>query len=355
MTTRQLRATVISASLVFLPMQADAQFFKKLFKKKPKTEVVAKVSSDVKNVPQTVMLNPDSLKDNSNNRNGFAGIPLGINAEKFERMLVEKGFVGQAQQANQTAKTYRFTGDVMGSPATVTLIVSEKTATVYAVDVEEPTVYSKEADVKKRFAQLKASLVETYGKGYVDNGGEGYNIMTRLGCVNLHFERITVGGGYMIGFSVDDAKAYATAYEEMADKEYEAKPRTVAQGLAEIEKHTDVVGLGTRLIGSRYFTRARNVLKEYEYATNKITTRELQASFALPGGYSSKAVIRRKGSSLISFIITANEDKALLEQAVKVGGYVSAGKNTYKNGKVKMVWTEDKQGNQILKFTAATR
>lgn len=351
----KLSIVVLSVMLGFFPVQAEAQFFKKLFKKKPKAEVVAESKDNGKGNVQTVMLNTDSLADNSNNRNGFLGIPLGINAERFEKELKTKGFEPIEITGNQTAKTYRYSGEVMGSKSQVTLIVSEKTATVYAVDVEEPAVYNNEADVKKRFAQLKTMLVDVYGKGYVDNGGECYNIQTKLGSVNIHFERITIGGGYMIGFSVDDAKAYATAYEEMADKEYEAKPRNITLGLADLDKHTDVVGLGTKILLGKTFYKARNVLKEYEYTTNRTTARELQASMNLPGGYISKITIKRRGNSVTGVTIVANEDEGLLSQAIKVGGYVDAGKEIFKNGKIRINKGKDKQGNQTLKFSATLR
>lgn len=351
----KVSTVVLSVLIGFVPLEADAQFFKKLFKKKPKTEVVTEAKENVKDDVQTVMLNTDSLADNSNNRNGFLGIPLGINADRFEKALIAKGFEAIETVGNQTAKTYRFTGEVMGSKSKLTLVVSEKTATVYAVDVEEPVVYNTEADVKKRFGQLKEMLVGIYGKGFVDNGGECYNIVTKLGCVNIHFERITIGGGYMIGFSVDDAKAYATAYDEMAEKEYETKPRNITLGLADLDKHTDVVGLGTKIISGKTLTKARSILKEYEYTTNKITTRELQASLKLPGGYTSKITVRRRGRSVTGVTIVANEDETLLNQAVKVGGYIDSGKNAYRNGKIRMNKDKDKQGNQILKFTAALR
>ena len=349
------KIVALSVLLGMLPLQTEAQFFKKLFKKKAKAETVAEVKDSGKDDIQTVMLNTDSLADNSNNRNGFLGIPLGINAERFEAQLKAKGFEALQQADKQTAKTYRYNGEVMGSMATVSLAVSEKTGTVYAVDVEEPAVYNTDADVRKRFAQLKADLVGIYGKGYVDNGGEGYNIVTKLGGVNIHFERITIGGGYMIGFTVDDAKAYATAYEEMADKEYEAKPRNIALGLAQIDMHTDIVGLGTRIMSGKTLTKARNVLKEYEYATKKITKSDLRAGLTLPGGYKADVTVRRRGQTVTGVTITANEDESLLMQAVKIGGYVSVGKDDYKNGRIKISLAKDKQGNHVLKFAATLR
>ena len=41
---------------------------------------------------QLALADISTLADNSNNRNGFMGIPLGIKADGFEKQLLEKGF-----------------------------------------------------------------------------------------------------------------------------------------------------------------------------------------------------------------------------------------------------------------------
>ena len=75
---------IIVLGLSIVPLKADAQFFKKIFGKKKEKEV-----ERVEKAPeqQTVMLDPATLEDNSNNRNGFMGIPLGIDAEVFDKRM----------------------------------------------------------------------------------------------------------------------------------------------------------------------------------------------------------------------------------------------------------------------------
>lgn len=348
-----IKTILFAMGLSIVPLQADAQFFKKLFKKKSKTEQVVKEKK--KYVEQTVMVNPDSLEDNSNNRNGFLGIPLGIDADDFDKQLKNLGFTAYEQAEKQTAKTYKYDGEVMGEKSVVTLITSEKTNTVYAVDVAEPKVYPSDAAISKRNVKLRKELVALYGKGYVNKSGECYTIVTPLGTVNLHYERITIGGGYTIGFSVDDAKAYKQAYDEMVEKEYEPLPRTIEKGTATVVGHSDVVGVGVGIMEARTLAKARALLAKYDYAVGKTTSRGVVSTLTLAAGYKSTVDLRRRGSSVNYVTITATEDKEQLAKDLQQAGFEADGKNAYKNGRVRLAWTQDKQGRQVLKFTAKAR
>ena len=123
-------------AVAWICQPADAQFFKKLFKKKAKTEKKTVTKTDgIDDAAQTAMLDITTLADNSNNRNAFLGIPLGIKGERFEQLLREKGFAERKAEGKQTAKSYIYDGEVFGKRATVTLAVSDQTDRVYAVDV----------------------------------------------------------------------------------------------------------------------------------------------------------------------------------------------------------------------------
>lgn len=343
---------IIVLGLSIVPLKADAQFFKKLFGKKKEKEV-----ERVEKAPeqQTVMLDPATLEDNSNNRNGFMGIPLGIDAEVFDKRMKELGFAAIEQKEKQTSKTYKYEGDVFGVKSFVTLNTSEKTNIVYAVDVVDPTVYSTEKAVTKRNTELKNEFVKTYGKGYVNKGGECYTIITQLGSVNLHYERITIGGGFNIGFVADDAKAYKVAYDEMADKDFEASPREIVKGLAPVCNHIDVVGVGVKIMEEQLYSKARTTLTKHDYVLGKATSKALTATYKLPADYSCVLTLGRKGSKVNTVTITANEDKDLVMQDLKRCGFEEIGKNTYKSGRLRLTWTEDKQGRQVLKFSSALR
>ena len=85
MRKKVFKTFIIALGLSIVPIKADAQFFKKLFGKKKEKEV-----ERVEKAPeqQTVMLDPATLEDNSNNRNGFMGIPLGVDAEVFDKRKI---------------------------------------------------------------------------------------------------------------------------------------------------------------------------------------------------------------------------------------------------------------------------
>ena len=92
---------------------ADAQFLKKLFKKKAKTEKKAAVTKTdgIDDDAQTAMVDIATLADNTNNRNAFMGIPLGIKGDRFEKQLLEKGFTVRKAEGKQTAKSYIYDGE----------------------------------------------------------------------------------------------------------------------------------------------------------------------------------------------------------------------------------------------------
>ena len=90
---KKLLLIVLGALLVAQP--SDAQFFKKLFKKKAKTEKKKKSGSKADGIDddaQVAMADWATVADNQNNRNAFLNIPLGIKADRFEKSLMEQNF-----------------------------------------------------------------------------------------------------------------------------------------------------------------------------------------------------------------------------------------------------------------------
>lgn len=338
--------------LLFSPIgaqNADAQFFKKLFKKKAKTEKKAPVAETdgIDDAAQTAMLDITTLADNSNNRNAFMGIPLGIKGDRFETLLLEKGFTERKPEGKQTAKSYIYDGMVYGARATVTLAVSDRSGRVYAVDVADETVYNAEKDVKARFQQVKGELQKVYGRGYVDNQGEAYTIQTRLGTVNLHYERGSLTTSYTLGFALDDAKAYQKAYAEMEEKEYEAVPRRIETGLAAPCNHTDLVGLAVRLWQNRTVKGAQATLQSYDYTLGKATAKAVAATFTMDG-YQATATLTRRKQSVTAMTLSATDDAEAVCQDLKTYGFTSDDQKTWRQGKMTAVVTTDKEGRVVL-------
>ena len=327
---------------------ADAQFLKKLFKKKAKTEKKASVKTDgIDDAAQTAMVDIATLADNTNNRNAFMGIPLGIKSERFEKLLLEKGFTERKPEGKQTAKSYIYDGEVFGARATVTLAVSDQTDRVYAVDVSDEAIYQSEKDVKARFQHVKQELQKVYGTGYVDNQGEAYTIQTRLGTVNLHYERGSLTSSYSLGFALDDAKAYKMAYSEMEDKEYETAPRTIETGLAAACNHTDLVGLGVRLFQNRTFKGAQTTLKGYDYTLGKATAKVVPATFTMDS-YQATASLTRRKQAITVITLTATDDVEAVCKDLTTYGFVSNDQKTWRQGQMTAVVTTDKQGRVVL-------
>jgi len=335
-------------SLTLICQSADAQFLKRLFKKKAKTEKKASSKSDrIDDEAQIALGSIVAGADNSNNRNAFMGIPLGIKGERFEKQLLEKGFAEHKTEGKQTAKSYIYDGEVLGSPSTVMLAVSEQTGRVYAVDVTDQTIYGSEAAVKTRFAKVKQELQQIYGKGYVDNQGEAYTIQTQLGTVNLHYERGALTSSYSLGFTLDDAKAYQLAYTEMEDKEYEVAPREIKDGLATACSHTDLVGLGVKLLQTRQVKGAQSILRGYDYTLGKTTPKTVSASFVM-GGYRSTALLTRRKQTVSVITLTATDAVEAVCKDLKTYGFTSADQKTWTQGRMKAVVTTDKAGLVVL-------
>ena len=337
---------LLSAIMVCQP--ADAQFLKKIFKKKAKTEKKAKKNADgIDDAAQIAMADIATLADNTNNRNAFMGIPLGIKASLFEKQLLEKGFTERVLEGKHTAKSYIYDGDVYGTKCTITLAVSDATDRVYAVDVTEDTIYPSLKAVKERFAKVKSELLKVYGHGYVDNQGEAYTIQTQLGTVNLHYERGSLTSSYTCGFALDDAKAYKMAYSEMDDKEYETAPRTIDAGLAAACNHTDLVGLGVLLYQNRTLKGAQTVLASYDYTVGKATAKVLTASFKMDG-YQATASLTRRRQAITTITLTASDDIEALCKDLATYGFSSNDKKTWRQNKMTAVITTNSQGKIVL-------
>lgn len=328
---------------------ADAQFLKKLFKKKAKTEkkAVVQKTDGIDDGAQLAMADYTALADNSNNRNAFLGIPLGIKADRFERLLLEQGFKEKKADGPQTAKSYIYEGSVYGLQAVVSLYNSDQTARTYAVDVVDVAVYPSEQAVRERFQQVKKELTAVYGQGYVDNQGESYTIQTPLGTANLHYERGSLTTSYSMGFSVDDAKAYQLAYQEMDDKAYEAAPRPIAQGLAPRCSHTDLVGLVVKLAQNRTVAKAQSVLRSYDYTLGKTTVKAVPATFRM-GEYQATATLTRRKQAVTLITLTATDDIEAIRRDLTTYGFTSSDQRTYRQGKMTVTVSAGQQGRVVL-------
>ena len=333
---------------MLLCQPADAQLFKRLFKKKAKTEKKKETKTDGIDDALQLPMADTGTADNANNRNAFLGIPVGIKADRFEQQLLAQGFKEQKDDGPHTAKSYIYEGTVYGAQAVVTLAVSEQTARVYAVDVQESTHYNKQS-VTKRFDELKKLLAQTYGKGFVDNQGEGYTVQTRLGTVNLHYERSSGVDVYTIGFALDDAKAYHMAYGEMDDKGYEALPRTIENGLAAACRHTDLVGLGVRLLQNRTVKGAQGVLASYGYTQGKLTAKALPATFTIDD-YQVVATLTRRRQNISAIQLAANDEAESVCRDLQTYGFTSTDQKTWRQGKMTAVVGTDKQGRVVVSF-----
>lgn len=339
---------MILLAVAFVSLPAEAQFFKKLFKKKAKTEKTGSVKNDaINDNAQVALADIATFSDNRNNRNAFLQIPLGIKAERFEKLLLQQGFAERKNEGKQTSKTYVYEGEAYGAKSVITLAVSEQTGRVYAVDVADQTIYPSEKDVKQRFAALKKELIKEYGRGFVDNQGEAYTIQNRLGTVNMHYERNSLTTSYNIGFALDDAKAYQMAYQEMEDKEYETAPRTITDGLAIACNHTDMVGLGVKLLQNNSLKGAQNVLRNYDYTLGKTTAKTVTASYTLDDYKVSVSLARRK-QNVILITLTANDDMDAICRDLQTNGFVSADQKNWSQGKMSVAVSTDKQGRVVM-------
>jgi len=347
---KKLLLIVLGALLVAQP--SDAQFFKKLFKKKAKTEKKKKSGSKADGIDdeaQVAMADWATAVDNLNNRNAFLNIPLGIKADRFEKSLIEKSFTERKPEGKQTAKSYVYEGDVYGAKSIVTLATTDQTARVYAVDVEEEQIYPSLQAVQQRFQALKKQLVSVYGQGFVDNQGEAYTIQTRLGTISLHYERGSLTSSYTIGFTLDDAKAYCMAYDEMdaEDKEYENAPRGIESGLAQTCNHTDLVGLGVKLLQNRQLKAAQAVLRSYDYKIGKVSAKSVPATFVMADYQATVSMVRKK-QNITSATITATDEMAAICKDLKTYGFTSSDQKTWRQGGMTVVVSTDKQGRVVV-------
>ena len=347
---KKLLLIVLGALLVAQP--SDAQFFKKLFKKKAKTEKKKKSGSKADGIDdeaQVAMADWATAVDNLNNRNAFLNIPLGIKADRFEKSLIEKSFTERKPEGKQTAKSYVYEGDVYGAKSIVTLATTDQTARVYAVDVEEEQIYPSLQAVQQRFQALKKQLVSVYGQGFVDNQGEAYTIQTRLGTISLHYERGSLTSSYTIGFTLDDAKAYCMAYDEMdaEDKEYGNAPRGIEKGLAQACNHTDLVGLGVKLLQNRQLKAAQAVLRSYDYKIGKVSAKSVPATFVMADYQATVSMVRKK-QNITSATITATDDMAAICKDLKTYGFTSSDQKTWRQGGMTVVVSTDKQGRVVV-------
>lgn len=347
---KKLILIVLGILLVAPPV--DAQFYKKLFKKKTKTEKKKKSGSKsdgIDDEAQVAMADWATASNNQNNRNAFLNIPLGIKADRFEKLLLEQNFVERKAEGKQTAKSYIYEGDVYGSKAVVTLVTSDQTTRVYAVDVEEQQIYPSLQAVQQRFQELKNTLAGVYGPGFIDNQGEAYTIQTRLGTISLHYERGSLTSSYTIGFTLDDAKAYQMAYSEMdaEDKEYETAPRVIENGLAQACVHTDLVGLGVKLVQNRQLKAAQAVLRSYDYKIGKATVKVVPATFSMTD-YQASVSLARKKQSVSSVTITATDDITAVCKDLQTYGFTSADQKTWRQGNMTVAVSTDKQGRVVV-------
>ena len=347
---KKLLLIVLGALLVAQP--SDAQFFKKLFKKKAKTEKKKKSGSKADGIDdeaQVAMADWATAVDNLNNRNAFLNIPLGIKADRFEKSLIEKNFTERKPEGKQTAKSYVYEGDVYGAKSIVTLATTDQTARVYAVDVEEEQIYPSLQAVQQRFQALKKQLVSVYGQGFVDNQGEAYTIQTRLGTISLHYERGSLTSSYTIGFTLDDAKAYCMAYDEMdaEDKEYENAPRGIESGLAQTCNHTDLVGLGVKLLQNRQLKAAQAVLRSYDYKIGKVSAKSVPATFVMADYQATVSMVRKK-QNITSATITATDDVTAICKDLQTYGFTSSDQKTWRQGNMTVVVSNDKQGRVVV-------
>ena len=347
---KKLLLIVLGALLVAQP--SDAQFFKKLFKKKAKTEKKKKSGSKADGIDddaQVAMADWATVADNQNNRNAFLNIPLGIKADRFEKSLMEQSFTERKPEGKQTAKSYVYEGDVYGAKSIVTLATTDQTARVYAVDVEEEQIYPSLQAVQQRFQELKKQLTGVYGQGFIDNQGEAYTIQTRLGTVSLHYERGSLSSSYTIGFTLDDAKAYNMAYGEMdvEDKEYENAPRGIESGLAQTCNHTDLVGLGVKLLQNRQLKAAQAVLRSYDYKIGKVSAKSVPATFVMADYQATVSMVRKK-QNITSATITATDDIAAICKDLQTYGFTSSDQKTWRQGNMTVVVSTDKQGRVVV-------
>lgn len=308
---------------------AEAQLFKKWKKKKVKTEVAMEQSQVVNtDTLQLPMADISTCRDNRLNRMAFLDIPLGISAKGFHERLTMQGF---SEPTDQQGHYYLYQGRALGETVRVILMQSDSTHTVYAVDLEESAIRQSESEVRRRFQEVKQELTKVYGKGYVCNNGEQYVINTQLGTVTLHYERTTGGGGFVVGYAIEDAKADAQAFAEAEWQAAEEQPRRITErGLAEMLLHSDMAGIAQLVMQAGTPQKARAALAVYDYTVGRETAAVLPAEF-LMGDYKAKVSIGKKARAITSVTVTANDTPELVKADLLRMGYTEK-EGSYTNG-----------------------
>ncbi|MBQ7471480.1 MAG: hypothetical protein IJS97_03545 [Prevotella sp.] len=341
------RICFLLALLLSFSLTVDAQLFKKSKKKKKKhqVEVVAPLQEVNRDSLQLPMADIAICQDNWLNRNAFLGIPLGITGKGFHQRLVAKGFAEPAHQQNYY---YLYQGQCRGKDVRVNLMKSDSTGMVYAVSVEEVQVGLTEAEARLRFQELKKQLRQEYGPGYVANSGEEYVVNSPLGSVTLHYERMTGGAGYSVGYFIDDAKAYAQAYKEMEDKTGEELPRKLdANGLADTIRHSDMAELTHALLVAATPQKAKALLAAYDYQLERETAVLLPAVFKMGDYYQARASVTKRGKTVTAVSIVANDTEELVTADLQRMGYTGEGP-TYSNGAFKSTLSRNAKGLLVL-------
>lgn len=346
---RYQRILLLVALIVTCSTIADAQLFKKSKKKKKKqVEVVAAPQEVNRDSLQLPMADIATCQDNWLNRNAFLGIPLGITGKGFHNRLVAKGFTEPAHQQNFY---YLYQGQCLGKNVRVNLMKSDSTGMVYAVSVEEVQAGQTEADARQRFQELKKQLRPVYGDGYVANGGEEYIMNSPLGSATLHYERMTGGAGYSVGYFIDDAKAYAQAWQEMEDRTGEEQPRRLdVNGLADTIRHADIAELAHALMQAGVPQKAKALLATYDYQTERETAVLLPAVFKMGGYYQARVSITKRGKTITAVTMTANDTQELVVADLMRMGYTVQGTG-YGNGVYQATLTQNAKGLLVLTVT----
>ena len=148
---------------------------------------------------------------------------------------------------------------------------------------------------------------------------------------------------------IDDSKAYQMAYGEMADKENESLPRIIENGLATAECHTDIVGLGYKLLKNKSLSAAKTVLTEYEYVMGKLTAKQQSASLSI-NDYHSTIVLSRKKQSFTTLTIIANDDVEKVRKSLKTYGFMTTDNSHFQQGKMSATLNVDSQGQVVLQM-----
>ena len=144
---------------------------------------------------------------------------------------------------------------------------------------------------------------------------------------------------------ISDIKKWT--YQEMEDKAYETAPRTITDGLAEACGHTDLVGLGVKLLQNKTVKGAQEILLSYDYSLGKTTNKALSASLTI-GDYKVVASLARRKQTITAITLTANDNLAVVYRDLETNGFTSANQKTWQQGKMSVTVSADKQGRVVL-------